>query len=94
MIVEVLSPSTARRDRVIKLNRYMREGVAEYWIVSPGEQTVPIHLLEGGKYISNAYGPDEKVKVAVLDDCYIDLSQVFPPSDTSAPETDGEDIPD
>jgi Uma2 family endonuclease len=32
LFVEVLSPSTARYDRVVKRRRYQREGV-EYWIV-------------------------------------------------------------
>ena len=33
LVVEVLSPSTARYDRQVKRRRYQRAGVAEYWIV-------------------------------------------------------------
>ena len=33
LAIEVLSPSTARHDRVIKRDRFMREQVADYWIV-------------------------------------------------------------
>ncbi len=33
LIAEVLSPSTARNDRIKKRRRYQRSGVAEYWIV-------------------------------------------------------------
>jgi Uma2 family endonuclease len=33
LIVEVISPSTARYDRLTKRRRYQRSGVAEYWIV-------------------------------------------------------------
>ena len=33
LVVEVLSPSTARYDRQLKRRRYQRAGVAEYWIV-------------------------------------------------------------
>jgi Uma2 family endonuclease len=33
LVVEVLSPSTARYDRQLKRRRYQRAGIAEYWIV-------------------------------------------------------------
>jgi Uma2 family endonuclease len=33
LVIEVLSPSTARYDRTIKRRRYQRSGVAEYWVV-------------------------------------------------------------
>ncbi len=35
LVVEILSPSTASRDQVHKLNLYAEAGVAEYWIVDP-----------------------------------------------------------
>ncbi|HEX8849448.1 MAG TPA: Uma2 family endonuclease [Gemmatimonadaceae bacterium] len=33
LAIEVLSPSTRSRDRIIKRPRYQRAGIAEYWIV-------------------------------------------------------------
>ena len=33
LVVEVLSPSTARYDRITKRQRFQRSGVNEYWIV-------------------------------------------------------------
>lgn len=33
LVIEVLSPSTARLDRRVKRERYQREGVSQYWIV-------------------------------------------------------------
>jgi len=35
LVVEVLSPSTAEKDRTIKLKLYARYGVQEYWIIDP-----------------------------------------------------------
>ncbi len=48
LVVEVLSPSTARYDRGHKKKVYERHGVREYWIVSPGERTVEQYMLEDG----------------------------------------------
>lgn len=78
MVIEILSPSTRRHDRLVKLNLYQRAGVREYWIVSPGEQTVEVFLLENG-YLSicGFYEKDGIVKVHVLEGCFIELSKVF-----------------
>jgi Uma2 family endonuclease len=40
LVVEVLSPSTARADRTTKRRRFQRAGVAEYWIVDPDARTI------------------------------------------------------
>ena len=40
LVVEVLSPSTARYDRDLKRRRYLRAGVPEYWIVDPDGRVV------------------------------------------------------
>ena len=50
LIVEILSPSTARHDRLVKLGEYQRAGVREYWIVSPDERTVQTYLLKDGLF--------------------------------------------
>lgn len=49
-IAETLSPRTALRDRTLKLEKYARLGVDEYWIVMPKERSVEIYYLEGDKY--------------------------------------------
>ncbi len=48
MVVEILSPSTQRHDRLVKLGLYQRAGVWAYWIVSPEEQTVQVFLQQDG----------------------------------------------
>jgi Uma2 family endonuclease len=40
LAIEVLSPSTARYDRVTKRRVFLEQGVAEYWIVDPDGRTV------------------------------------------------------
>jgi len=77
LLVEVLSPSTSRYDRTLKFNTYLKVGVREYWIVDPVTKTVAVHLLKGGDYISHAYSDEDVVSVHVLDDCLINLAEVF-----------------
>lgn len=79
MVVEVLSPSTARYDKFIKLDLYQRAGVKEYWIADPVTRTVCVYLLKDGAYHAGVvYAADCTVPVSVLDDCRIDLTEVFP----------------
>ena len=40
LAIEVLSPGTARYDRLLKRRRYQRAGVPEYWIVDPDGRVV------------------------------------------------------
>jgi Uma2 family endonuclease len=45
LVVEILSPSTAARDRGIKLERYRHFGVSEYWIVDHEARTIEVWRL-------------------------------------------------
>jgi len=51
LVVEVLSPSSSKRDRGYKKNAYEAAGVREYWIVDPSNFSVEVYLLQNGKYI-------------------------------------------
>jgi Uma2 family endonuclease len=51
MIVEILSPSTHKKDITEKFDLYEASGVKEYWIVHPYEKVIQVFLLqEDGKY--------------------------------------------
>ena len=79
LVMEILSLSTMRHDRVTKFNLYQRAGVREYWIVDPVGKLVQVYLFENGQCTAKELGEGEdKVKVNILEDCYIDLSLVFP----------------
>jgi Uma2 family endonuclease len=77
MLVEVLSPSTARYDRTVKYESYRKAGVKEYWIVDPHERRVDVFLLQNGKYVKKTYTREEAVAPTVFPDCTIDLRAVF-----------------
>lgn len=48
LVVEIASPSTASRDRGIKLERYRHFGVPEYWVVDPDARRVEVWRLAEG----------------------------------------------
>ncbi len=50
LAIEILSPSSGRRDRMIKLALYARARVPEYWIVDPVAQTIDFLVLENDSY--------------------------------------------
>lgn len=49
-LAEVLSPSTASYDRIIKLRAYERAAVPEVWLIHPTDRTLDIYRLESGHY--------------------------------------------
>lgn len=51
LVVEVLSPSTARNDKTRKKDVYARCGVREYWLVSPGDKSVEIYRNSGTEFV-------------------------------------------
>lgn len=79
LIAEILSPSSLRHDRLVKLNLYQRAGVLEYWIVDPENRSVMVFLPDGSGSLRlhEDYGREDLAKVNVLDGCFIELNKVF-----------------
>lgn len=51
LVVEVLSPATARYDRQQKYEAYQARGVGEYWIVDPAHEVIEVWTLgENGAF--------------------------------------------
>jgi Uma2 family endonuclease len=50
LVVEIISPSTARIDRVTKTQLYARYGVPYYWIVDPDARAIEAYALAEGGY--------------------------------------------
>ncbi len=67
LVVEILSPATARRDRIEKKRIYEANGVEEYWLVDPYRREVTIFHLVGGKYgVGKRVGIRQKLRSHVL----------------------------
>jgi len=45
IVIEILSPSTGRHDRLLKRNWYAQAGVKEYWIVDPEHEIIEVSTL-------------------------------------------------
>lgn len=63
LVVEVLSPNTAMRDRGKKMRAYAKSGVQEYWIVDVIGCHIEVYRLNEGSYdierIYQYYSPEE-----------------------------------
>lgn len=51
LVVEILSPSTAKNDRQHKKEVYAKCGVREYWIISPAEKSVEVYHNNGREFV-------------------------------------------
>lgn len=79
IVVEILSPSTSRKDLHIKRDLYAVRDVPEYWIVDPSARTVTIHSSpEIGRYRSIVTSLDAATSVQLPDVC-IALDDLFSP---------------
>jgi len=88
IVIEILSPSTAKLDMGVKYDKYLEAGVLEYWIVAPDIRTVLQYTLKDGLYFANNYVGDKVVTSRVLEGIEIPLVDIFPPEETE--QTDDE----
>ncbi len=64
-VLEVVSPGTKRRDYIVKLAKYERAKVREYWIVDPYTKKVLVYFLEGEGEIT-IYPIDARIPVQIF----------------------------
>ena len=50
LVVEILSPSTGRRDLGIKKDTYEKFGVREYWVIDPKSKSILVYHRKDGKF--------------------------------------------
>ncbi|MDR1734919.1 MAG: Uma2 family endonuclease [Oscillospiraceae bacterium] len=87
-IAEILSPSTGRKDRLLKMNLYLEAGVREYWIISPEYSIVETYVLQDGHYIAAGnYTTGDHALISIFPGFSIDLSTLFPPEEEEAEAT-------
>lgn len=92
LVVEILSPGTAKNDKGYKKDLYEKSGVKEYWIVDPVSRSIEAWLLSNGKYtLDEVYAlyPDgavtdkeqaeskKEIPVSLYSDFCIPLEEIF-----------------
>lgn len=79
LIIEIISPATAKKDMQEKFLLYERSGVKEYWLVFPLDRVIDVYALnEDIKYErTGLYQYPDKIKVGIFADLDIDLGSVF-----------------
>lgn len=78
LVIEIISPSTSKTDRLLKFNCYEKAGVSEYWIVEPEGKIVSVFTLHKERYgRPEIYAEDDSITVGIFSDLVIDLKQVF-----------------
>lgn len=79
LVVEILSPHTAKRDMEEKFLLYERVKVREYWIIDPHNNTVLVYKLEdNNKYGRHkTFSREDALKPGIFEDMEINLLEVF-----------------
>lgn len=84
LVIEILSPSTRKKDIGIKYWKYYSAGVREYWLIDPKQQTVVVYNFDSLRnaeddappYVS-LYGFESEIPVAIWDgECIIDMKVI------------------
>ena len=87
-VIDVLSPGTAVYDQRIKRTLYERHGVAEYWLVHPGDRSVTIYRLENKAYGKPlVFGTEDTCSPLAFADLLMVVADIFcdlPPLDVLA----------
>jgi len=78
LIVEVLSPNTAKRDKGYKKDLYEKCGVKEYWIADPENRLIEVYLPDkNGKYVLADVYYEHEFKTSLFDGLIINTEEVF-----------------
>ena len=78
LVVEILSPATAERDRTFKLDLYAHHGVKEFWIVDTDAKTITVLLQGECRFeVSGIYGVGQTLRSPTLAGFSVTLEEIF-----------------
>ncbi len=77
-IIEIISPGNSKKELDDKFRLYEANGVSEYWIVHPNDQTIAAFELHADKYqLRRIYSSEEEAPVGIFEDLILNLEDVF-----------------
>jgi len=77
-VCEIESPSTVRRDRVVKRRLYAEHGVRHYWLVDPDARTLTaLELRDGGWVEVGVFDDTMTARIPPFDAVEVPLGRIF-----------------
>jgi len=78
LVIEILSPGNSKKEMGIKFDLYEENGIKEYWIVEPAENSIFVYTLKDGKY----YGlkpciEGQKIKSPLFPELDFEIEKIF-----------------
>ena len=78
LVVEILSPSTAARDKTFKRSLYARHGITEYWMVDLTKKNITVLRLGEREFEAvDTYGEGETLTSPTLQGFTLSLDEIF-----------------
>ena len=78
LVIEVLSPGTARYDRKTKFETYAQAGVNEYWLADPNSFIIEVYVLRGQAYaLLDKFGREDEARSEVLSGFVVPVKDIF-----------------
>lgn len=77
-VCEILSPSTARNDRVKKMRIFALHGVKHAWLIDPILMTLEVYELDLGRWtLLGTYAENDKVRAEPFREIEIELRDLW-----------------
>jgi Uma2 family endonuclease len=78
LVVEIISPGTVKKDRVIKKDLCERFAIREYWLVDPLNKGIEIYIMQEDKYVLHDLQEIRgKISSTVLTGFELELGHIF-----------------
>jgi len=79
-VCEILSPSTAKKDREVKIPLYASYGVRYTWLIDPVKRTLEAYQLDAGTWVEiGRFADADRVRIPPFEVVPIDLKDLWSP---------------